>query len=73
MTHNDKTISKHNGTSFKKKRDDQQSSPSMSAGKKYKSDKSTPVHGIKSLKAELTNRNNSSVLELIVKGAARQE
>jgi hypothetical protein len=46
MTHNGKNIPKHNGTSFKKKRDDQ-SSPSASASKKYKSDKSAPVNGIK--------------------------
>jgi hypothetical protein len=72
MTHNEKTIPKHEGRSFPKKRDGS-SSPSASANKKYKSDKSTPVNGIKSLKAELTNQNNSSVLDLIVKGAARQE
>jgi hypothetical protein len=72
MTHNEKTIPKHNGTSFKKKRDDQ-SSPSASASKKYKSDKPSPVNGIKSLKAELTNQNNSSVLDLIVQGAAGRQ
>jgi hypothetical protein len=36
MTHSIKMIPKHNGTSFKKKRDDQ-SFPSASATKKYKS------------------------------------
>jgi hypothetical protein len=71
MTHNEKTISKHIGSSFKKKRDDQ-SSPS-SASKKPKTDKTTSVNGIKSLKAELANQNNSSVLDLIVKGAAGQQ
>jgi hypothetical protein len=72
MTHNDKTIPKHEGRSFTKKRDGH-SSPLVSASKKYESDKSAPVNGIKSLKAELTNQNNNSVLDLIVKGAARQE
>jgi hypothetical protein len=71
MTHNEKTIPKHNGSSFKKKRDDQ-SSP-LSASKKPKTDKTNPVNGIKSLKAELANQNHSSVLDLIVKGAAGQQ
>jgi hypothetical protein len=71
MTHNEKTISKHNGLTSKKKRDD--SSSNSSASKKQKTDKPATVNGIKSLKAELNNQNNSSVLDLIVQGAAGQQ
>jgi hypothetical protein len=64
MKHNDKQVSKHTSPTDKRKRNDQSSSS--------KNRKSTPIDGLKSLKAEVHQQQNSSILSLIAK-AAEQE
>jgi hypothetical protein len=64
-THNDKQIPKHNGFPDKRKRNDQSSSPPKKA-------KTTPIDGLKSLKAEVHQQQNSSILSLIAKAAVQE-
>jgi hypothetical protein len=71
MTHAGKEISQHKGyNSSNSKRKPDQSSQS-SPNKKVKATTS-PIDGLKSLKAEVQQQNNSSVLALIAKAAGSQ-
>jgi len=74
MTHAGKTISQHKGyTSSQGKRKFDQSSSSPTSNKKAnKATTATPIDGLKSLKAEVQQQNNSSVLSLIAKAAGSQ-
>jgi hypothetical protein len=65
MMHNDKQIPKHNGSPDKRKRNDQSSSPPKKA-------KTTPIDGLKSLKAKVHQQQNSSILSLIPKAAVQE-
>jgi hypothetical protein len=72
LTHNDKTISRHEqGGSPKKKRNDQQSSSQLPS-KKSKSSNLSSVNGLQSHKAEINQQNNSSVFDLIKATAGEQ-
>jgi hypothetical protein len=72
MTHAGKEISQHKGyNSSTSKRKSDQSSQS-SPNKKAKTTTTSPIDGLKSLKAEVQQQNNSSVLALIAKAAGSQ-
>lgn len=70
MTHNGVSISKHEGSSFNKKRD----TPSKQQSHQTKKSKghSSSVNGLKSLKAEIQQQNGSSVFDLIKAAAGEQ-
>jgi hypothetical protein len=71
FTHNGKEIAKHDGSSPRKKCDNQQSSSLQStpSSKKAKASKG-PVTGLQSLQAELKTQNSSPLCDLVQATAA---
>jgi hypothetical protein len=71
-THEGKTILKHGSFSSNKRRGDKNNQSSNNKKPKGSGSSST-IDGLKSLKAELNNDKNSSLLSLITKAAAGEQ